>query len=97
MVDVNDVRGLRVARAELSKRGIDTVRADVRMMHGILYLRGLICTMPGSAVSDIQSEVEHIAHILRQKPEIRDVILECTYGERGVGSKTATHRDTSLN
>jgi hypothetical protein len=80
MVDVNDVRGLRVARAELSKRGIDTMRADVRMMHGVLYVRGTIVAMPGCPIPDIQHEMDHIVHILRQKPEIRDVIIDCTFG-----------------
>jgi len=79
MINVNDVRGLRVARAELSKRGIDTLRADVRVMHGVLHLRGLISAMAGCHIEDIKTEVEHAAHILRQKPEISEVILECTY------------------
>jgi len=82
MVDVNDVRGLRVARAELSKRGIDTMRADLRVMHGILYVRGTIGLMSASAVTDVQHEVEHIAHILRQRPEIRDVVLDCGFQDR---------------
>jgi hypothetical protein len=97
MVDVNDVRGLRVARAELSKRGIDTVRADVRMMHGVLYLRGAICLMPGFQINDLKHEVEHIAHFLRQRAEITDVILECTYAERPTSSKRPPTSSASLN
>lgn len=84
MIDVNDVRGLRIARSELSKRGIDTVRADIRVIHGVCHIRGLISAMPGSNVGAIRTEVEHIAHILRQKKEIRDVVLECSFPE---GSK----------
>ena len=79
MISVNDVRGLRVARAELSKRGIDTLRADVRVMHGVLHIRGLISAMGGCHIEDIKTEVEHTAYILRQRPEINEVILECTY------------------
>ena len=90
MVDLNDVRGLRVARAEMSKRGIDTMRADIRVMHGVLYIRGTIVAMPSSSITDIQHEVEHLAHILRQKPEIREVIVDCMYGTSDYKSTSKT-------
>lgn len=86
MMDVNDVRALRVARAELSKKGIDTMRADVRVTHGVLHIRGLVTAMPGTHIEDIKTEVEHWAHVIRQKPEIRDVILECSYPQ-GLSSR----------
>ncbi len=79
MKDEKDVRGLRSARAELSKRGIDTTRADVRVVHGVLQIRGKIGIARSSAVSDLRSEMELIARVLRSKPEIRDVVLDCTY------------------
>ena len=81
MVDVNDVRGLRLARTELSKRGIDTMRADLRVMHGILYIRGTVPPLVGHVCHDVRHEVEHIAGLLRQKPEIRDVVVDCSYVE----------------
>jgi len=79
MIDVNDVRGLRMARSELSKRGIDTIRADIRVMHGVCHIRGAIGPMPGAKIDNVKTEVEHIALLLRQRKEIRDVMLECTY------------------
>ncbi len=57
------------------------MRADVRMMHGVLYLRGTICLMCGSEIKDLKQEMEHIAHILRQRTEIRDVVLDCSFVE----------------
>ncbi len=79
MKDVKDVQGLRMARTELSKRGIDTTRADVRMMHGVLQIRGRVGVAKSSNIVDLKSEMELIARILRGKSEIRDVVLDCNY------------------
>ena len=79
MVDAKDVRGLRVARTELSKRGIDLTRGDIRMLHGVLYIKGGISICKGAEIHDLKGEMEHIARILRQKSEIRDVVLDCMY------------------
>lgn len=48
-------------------------------MHGTLYVRGTVKAYRGSNVIDVKSEMELIARVLRQKPDIRDVILECMY------------------
>ena len=77
--DEGDVRGTKAARAEFSKRGVDTTMADVRCMHGVLYIRGTIRPIRGAAYSDLKAEMELIARVLRQKQDIRDVILDCTY------------------
>jgi len=79
MADVKDVRGLRVARTELTKRGIDIGRCDMRVLHGTLYIKGQVAATKGAAIKDLRMEMEHIGRILRQKPDIRDVILDCQY------------------
>jgi hypothetical protein len=79
MTDQKDVHGLRMARSELSKRGIDTSRADIRVMHGVCYIKGIITAAKGSEIKDIKLEMEHLRHILRQKPDIRDVVLDCQF------------------
>jgi hypothetical protein len=79
MADQKDIHGTRLARTELTKRGIDATRADVRVAHGVCYIKGVIAPMAGSAIEDIRHEMEHIRHILRQKPDIRDVILDCQF------------------
>jgi hypothetical protein len=79
MADQKDIHGMRMARTELSKRGIDTTRADVRVAHGVCYIKGLITTVAGSEIKDIRIEMEHIRHVLRQKPDIRDVVLDCQF------------------
>jgi hypothetical protein len=79
MADPHDIHGTRMARTELSKRGVDVTRADVRVMHGVCYIKGMVSAMPGKTIPDLHAEMEHIRHILRQKPDIRDVILDCDF------------------
>jgi len=79
MIDERDVRGLRQARTELSKRGIDIARTDVQLRKGVLTVRGIVTPMPGSNIQDVKIEMDHIARLLRQRGEIREVILDCVY------------------
>ena len=79
MADAKDVRGLRIARTELTKRGIDIGRADMRMMHGVLFIKGTVAVTRGNAIKDLKVEMDHIGRVLRQKPDIRDVVLDCQY------------------
>lgn len=77
--DEGDVRATKAARAVLAKRGVDVTTADLRCMHGVLYIRGTVKAYRGAGIVDLKSEMENVAKVLRQKPEIRDVILECLY------------------
>jgi len=79
VADEKDVRGLRAARTELSKRGIDISRADVNLRRGVLHIRGNVSAMRGCSFKDLKSEMELVARVLRQKSEIRDVVLDCHY------------------
>jgi hypothetical protein len=45
-------------------------------MHGILYMRGEVKAMPKSSILDMSVEMGLIAKILRQRPEIRDIVLD---------------------
>lgn len=74
-----DVRAVKSARSEMARRGVDLTLADMRCMHGVMHIRGTVKALRGSNITDIRSEMELIARVLRQKAEIRDVILECSY------------------
>lgn len=76
MVDQNDFRGQRIARSEFARRGVDISRADLYVMHGILYMRGDVKPMPKSLIIDMNSEMGIISKVLRQRPEIRDIVLD---------------------
>jgi len=77
MADPNDVSATKAVRQEFSKRGLDTTRADLRVTHGICYIRGSIGTIKGGP-QDVRAELETIAKVLRTRQNIKDVILDCT-------------------
>ena len=79
MADEKAVRGMRAARTEFSKRGIEIGRADLRMTHGTLHIKGTISVMRGAVVKDLKAEVELIGRVLRQKPDIKDVVIDCRF------------------
>ncbi len=78
MADPHDVAATKIARREFNKRHLDTTMADIRASHGVVYVRGVIKPIRGGA-TDIKAECELIARVLRVKPEIRDVVLDCVY------------------
>lgn len=80
MATVNDVRGQKVARAEFARRQVDISRASLFVNHGVLYIRGEVVPTIDASYGDIQNEMNLIARVLRQRPEIREVILEASYG-----------------
>lgn len=77
--DEGDLRATKAARAELAKRGIDCTMADLRVTHGTLHIRGTVKAYRGVVIPDLRAEMETIGRVLRQKPEVREVILECIY------------------
>ena len=79
MVDAKDVRALRLARTEFHKHGVNVERADIRVLHGILYIRGYVEPQRGSMIHDMKHDMETLARVLRQKSDIREVVLDCTY------------------
>lgn len=74
-----DKRALKMVRSILGRRGIDVSRADVRVQRGLCSIRGFVGLVAGSHISNLETEMEQVAHIIRQKPEIRNVVLEVSY------------------
>lgn len=79
MADPRDVEATRQARREFTKHRIDVTLADIRVMHGVIYIRGTIKSERGATYEDVQVECERIARLLRQKADIRDVVLDVNY------------------
>ncbi len=79
MADPKDVEATRVVRKEFIKHRVDTTMADLRVSHGVVYIRGLIKREKGAAYVDLKTETERIARIIRQRPGIRDVVIDCQY------------------
>lgn len=79
MADPKDVTGTKMARSMLGRRGIDAATADVRVMHGVCYIRGTVTAIRGGGVTDLREAMAHCARLLKQRPEIRDVVVDVIY------------------
>lgn len=79
MADKSDIDATKRARREFTKHAIDISRADLRVMHGVMHLRGLVLGSKGAAYEDVKVETERIGRILRQVPGIRDVVIDVQY------------------
>lgn len=75
--DPNDIRGMKAARQEFSRRGIDVSRADVSVRSGVCTVRGLVGRLTGSD-PNLMAEVLLAAKAIRQRSEIKDVVMEVT-------------------
>lgn len=78
MADPKDVEGTKVVRREFNRRAIDTTLADIRVSHGVVYIRGTIKPMKGGA-TDVKHEVELVCRALRTRAEIRDIVVDCVF------------------
>lgn len=70
-----DASAAKLVRAELSRRQIDTTQADVRVMHGVVTIRGVI-RGPKELEGGLKAEMELIGRILRQRQGIKDVVID---------------------
>ena len=80
-MDINDVRGTKYARTAFARRGIDISMADVRVMHGVCFVRGKLRPMPKWDIRHVEAECQKIAGIIKKQAEIKECIMECTYQE----------------
>lgn len=74
-----DLRASKFARSLFAKRAIDATRADIRVSHGVLYVRGMLARMANAEYSDLETEVENMAKVLRGRSEIREVVIDVAY------------------
>lgn len=75
MADPHDVSATKALRREFSKRGVDTSLADLRVSHGVAYVRGQLRMLRGVDGS-IEVTVGNITHALRARAEFRDVVID---------------------
>ena len=80
MADPEAVAATKMLRRELSKRLIDTAQADLRVAHGVAYIRGVIRAEKGGP-TDLRGELEMISRVLRNSPRsgVKDVVIDCVY------------------
>ena len=68
----------KLARSVMNKRGVDLSMADLRVSHGICYIRGTIKFIKGREADNKEVAMGQVIKALRQQPEIRDVVCEYT-------------------
>lgn len=75
MADPHDVEATKALRREFNKRPIDISQADLRVSHGVAYVRGVIKKMKG-AEQPVSEMLDQVSKALRSRPEIRDVVID---------------------
>ncbi len=79
MANPDDVAATKLLRREFNKRMLDLTQTDLRVTHGVAYIRGAVKVMKGGPV-DAKAEVELIAKILRlSRTGIKDVVIDCAF------------------
>ncbi len=78
MADPKDVQASKYLRSELGKKLIDVGQADVRVMHGVAYIRGVVKSIPGGP-PDVKVAINQVAQNLRQKGIVKDIVIDCAY------------------
>ncbi len=73
-----DADARRMVRSAIAKRYIDSSLLDVRVTHGVVYVRGVVRKLRAHPEVDLHKEMETISTILRQKASIRDVQWDVT-------------------
>ena len=75
----DDKHANKMVRTIFNKRSVDISMADIRVSHGVVYIRGTIKFYPGRIPPDKDAAMNQVIRALRQQPEIRDVISEYTF------------------
>lgn len=80
-MDINDVRATKSARNAFGKKGIDLMMADVRVQHGVCFVRGQLKALPKWNIESVEKEAMQVANMIKRLPEVKECVLECTYRE----------------
>ena len=73
---LEDAYQTRMVQHLLVRRNVDLTDVDVRVMHGVCYMRGSIKKLRTHPEIDLEYEAEIIRKIIRQQRGIRDVVWE---------------------
>ena len=83
MANPADVQTSKACRRLFTKKGINVNAAEVRVMHGVCHIRGLIEPIPGQGVEDLREAVKTVCGFIKRLPGVRDVSIDVIYrGER---------------
>jgi hypothetical protein len=78
MADPNDVAATKALRSELGRRFVDVAQADVRVSHGVAYIRGVVKPIKGGN-PNVKESLDTVIKVMRQRGLVRDVVVDCAY------------------
>jgi hypothetical protein len=65
-------------RAQVTRRMVDASQLHIRVVHGTVYVQGILRKLRSYPDVDLDQEIETISHALRLQPGIREVIWEAS-------------------
>ncbi|MCG9894217.1 MAG: hypothetical protein MH204_01920 [Fimbriimonadaceae bacterium] len=75
MADPGDVAATKAVRREINKRMIDSTQGDIRVTHGVCYLRGVFKPVRGGP-PNVKGELETVTRHLVATRVLRDVSID---------------------
>jgi hypothetical protein len=75
---VEDIRNRKRIRSEFVKRRMDIPGLDLQVLHGVVYLRGVVKTIKGGP-TDLRAEVELVCGLVKQTGLAKDVVIDCQF------------------
>lgn len=75
MADPADIAATKMMRRELGKRMIDVNQADIRVMHGVCYIRGVVRPIKGGP-ANVKAEIELLGRAMMNSKRLRDCVVD---------------------
>ena len=77
---MQDVETAKMVKRAILRRCVDASNLDIRVSHGVVYVRGKVDRIRGQPYAiDLGEELSIIQRILRQQPGVREVVFEVSY------------------
>lgn len=85
---VEDIEMVRAVRREMARHQLDTGETQVTAIRGVIHLTGKVRPLRGHE-AEFEEEIHTLHRVLKQRPGIRDVVLEWNTGAHKVGSTSS--------
>lgn len=72
----SDAEITRMVQREIGRRNVDASRIDIRVIHGMVYVRGTLRRLRTHPEVNLEQEAEILRKTLRLRPGIRGVVWE---------------------
>lgn len=80
---LEDIEMVRSVRREMARHCLDTGEVQVCAMRGVIHLNGRVRPLRGHE-DEFEQEINTLYRVLKQRPGVRDVVMEWNTGEKRV-------------